>query len=435
MRISLLTTLSLSFPLLTSGCFYIGPIPTVSKGDTGPWDTAVDQDDVVADESALDEMPYFTGSGAACNSETPSRVEYTSDTLTYAAALVVDATIDPGSGNSNVSFSHSGNTNGATDAAPRDLYGSAEWAHGVGTGDADDGTMFNCGPDSSGTTDPGACSGLYRLTVAPTPSGLVQCAELGVPKLSLTTTHRTPAVYRPNAECEDGEGTFALYAISRKDADGDGRGRYVMRAIQVAGEGVMTSRSSVTSIAVVSAPTTIRVIKPNKTYSFGSDDSLTSASTNSVALSGTTNFDPGDIVGNPDFVVVEPANTDMGRFFVDIEWECESTGGTSLSAPQGYKVSLADIGLVAPQKLTMRPRFNVNPKRIEWELYGDPRARFATPVQQTLEGHAFDFHWGRFEMSGVVLSTNSTSASVRLDELKFDGDNYGELDTYTLPAE
>ena len=165
------------------------------------------------------------------------------------------------------------------------------------------------------------------------------------------------------------------------------------------------------------------------------DDTLVDAGSKSVALSGTTGFEGGVIAGNPDFVIIEPANTSLGRFSVDMTWSCESSGGTAASAALGYQFAFSTIGLEIPQKLVLRPRFNVTPKRIEWELYGDPRARFTTPAKVTSEGHEFELPWGLFELKGTVLSTGSESASVRLDSLTYDGEDYGDLDTYTLPVE
>jgi hypothetical protein len=358
------------------------------------------------------------------------------ETITSVEVEATGATVDPGSPNNNVSISHTGNTIGSTSAATRDSYAAGTWTHVVADGDPDEGTMFNCGPDSTGSTEPEACSGLYRVTVAPTPSGLASCGDLGTPDLTLDGTFTTARRYRPEAECTNGSGRFTLYPLVLRDADGDGQADMIFRGVQTSGTGVLTSRSSVTSISVVSAPgPAIRVIKAAKTYRFDSSDQLVDAGNNSVALSGTTNFSTGTVGGNPDFVVVEGVPDDSFEYQVDMTWSCESTGGTADPAAKGYQFALSTLGLYIPQKLVMRPRFNVTPKRIEWELYGDPRARITVPVETTTEGHAFAFELGQLSLDGVVLSAGAQTATVRLDLLQFTGVDFGTPGTYTINVE
>jgi hypothetical protein len=176
----------------------------------------------------------------------------------------------------------------------------------------------------------------------------------------------------------------------------------------------------------------LRVVKQTSVFHVNSQDALYNASEISTLISGTTSFGSNVLRGDPPFVAEEILLSQLGAFTVDMTWSCGS-GGTSRTLPQGYQFRMSDIGCSGNQKFTLR--YATNPKRVYLEFYGNPNFMKAEPTATTSEGEAFTFEHLGFLVDGVVVSTSSSSAVVKLNEISLNGVSSCTPGTYTFLAE
>ncbi|HNH49028.1 MAG TPA: hypothetical protein PKY30_18430 [Myxococcota bacterium] len=293
--------------------------------------------------------------------------------------------------------------------------------------------LTTCG---DGTSCPGteACSGEYQTTI--TNTTINNCADLS-PMYFTFSTHSTAstAYTSSNAECAAGSGRFFLVPILRHNRDFDGSEHVAFLPIQKTGTGVMTRQAWISAITPVNLPSggTLRVVKQVSLFTFNGEDALYNATNISTVLpSGTTNFGANVLRGDPPFVGEELNPSNITSYEVDMTWTC-GTGGTPKTLPQGYQFRLSDIGCSGNQKFTLR--YATNPKRVYLELYGSPNYQLVEPTTTTSTGEAFAFDKPTFQVDATVLSTSSTQATVRIDEISLSGVELCTPGTYTFEAE
>lgn len=236
------------------------------------------------------------------------------------------------------------------------------------------------------------------------------------------------------AECSSGTGRFFLLPILYNDMDKDGNYSVVFTPIQQSGTGVMTRQAWISSISPVNLPSgsQMKVVKQTPSFRFTSTDALENASSIATSITGTTNFDSQVLRGDPPFTVEEMALSNLGAYTVDMTWSCGS-GGTTRTLPQGYQFRLSSIGCSGNQKFTLR--YATSPNRVYLEPYGNPSVSSVEPTTTTSTGQAFVFEHNGIVLDATIISTNSTHAVVRIDEISVDGVDQCTPGTYTFEVE
>lgn len=324
--------------------------------------------------------------------------------------------------------------------------GDTQWLTATGPSSESDYDWAAAADDTGGTGDsltecadtvcPGTtgCSGEYTVEIVPGES-VESCAEFQYVFLKFFGSEVTTTSYRPPAECDAGSARMQLVPIRIGDQDEDGSYHVTYRPVHVTGSGAFTSQAVITSTTVVAGPASgLKAIRPGNTFRFTAADALDLPSNQYVSLSGTQSHVASALGGSTVFVAEEVTEGDLWDHQLDVTWTCGS-GGTSTPAAQGYKLALDQIGCGVKQTLTLRPRLATAPKRIEWELYGQPDQPYVTPVQTVPGGHAFAVDIGRLSLDATLLSTTSQAATVRIDSLTWSGDSICTPGTYTLPVE
>lgn len=290
------------------------------------------------------------------------------------------------------------------------------------------GATNECEPDESD-----ACSGIYQVRINPAPADANDCDEFHPTRIALDTTAILRRRYPPQAEQSAGSGRFMLLPASGRDLDQDGLSHVLFIPVQVSGTGVMTNRSWITATSIVEDNgQTLRIAKTDTDLQFNANDSLLNASTVSYALTSSNQYSSGTVRGNTYFLANDMDLDDALGMEVDITW-ATGTGGTAATLPQGWQFSLDDIGCEWKQKFTLR--YATSPNRVEIEQYGNPGFSRVEPTVTTSEGQAFAFEGYGLTIDGVLLSQSGQSATVRLDEIQFDGEDACSTGTYTFAAE
>lgn len=308
---------------------------------------------------------------------------------------------------------------------------SFNWSTLAQEDDGTAGTLTDCAdPACPGTT---GCSGEYSILLVPGES-IESCDEFQYVFARFRGGEVTTTAYRPDADCLPGEGRAQLVPIRIGDEDEDGSYHVTYRPALLTGTGALTSRAVITATTVVSAPTSgLKAVRPGNTFRFTSTDTLDLPLTEYVALSGTQSH-AGGLGGSAVFIAEEVDESALWSPQVDLTWTC-GTGDEAAPASQGYKLALETIGCGLLQALTLRPRLDTSPKRIEWEFYGQPDQPYITPVQTVLDGHAFAFDLGRLSIDATLLAATPQAATLRIDGMTWDGVTICTPGTYTLPLE
>lgn len=291
----------------------------------------------------------------------------------------------------------------------------------------------NDGTNTNSCGLPEACSGAYTVYINDTnvsDCNLFDIVQLTYRSNTTASTENTSS----NAECSAGSGRFALLPVLYNDMNVDNSYGVTFLPVQKTGTGVMTRQAWVSSISPVNFPsgTVLRVIKQTPSFHMTDTDTLASASEISTQISGTTSFGSNVLRGDPPFVAENIPLSDLGAYEVDMTWTCGS-GGNALTLPQGYQFRLSDIGCSGNQKFTLR--YATNPKRVYLELYGNPNFRRVEPTSTTSDGQAFIFEQDQFLLDAAVVSTSSSQAVVKINEISINGTSYCTPGTYTFQAE
>lgn len=297
------------------------------------------------------------------------------------------------------------------------------------TGSTGAGDPINC---TNAASD--ACNGVYKVTITNASS----CTNYNDIKVYLDATSSSLMAQRRmdgDADCSAGSGRFQLMPVQMGDRDQDGSYHYAFLPVQKTGTGVMTRSAWITSINQVSVPSgrTLRVIKSDKKFSFDQADALKDPTVVASVVNATNRYSTGVIDGNATFVVSELPLSEIDDFTVDIGWSCSSSF-TETSSPPGYQFRLSDIGCTGyNQKMTLR--VGSGPNRVRLEQYGTAAVGRTEPTQTTTEGKAFAFDRGPLSIDGVVLSSNTQQASVKINYLRWNSSDICTAGTYTFAAE
>jgi hypothetical protein len=292
--------------------------------------------------------------------------------------------------------------------------------------------LKECFDTACGACEAESCAGTYEFTFDG--GGSAPCSTFGPIKAAIWADENSTPVdcTSSEAECAPGSGRFALAPHRNGDRDGDSLLHVSYLPMQLTGTGVMTRFASVTSISKVSGSTAqLRVLRTRGAFGFTQQDLLTSGSSISTVISATHTFSSGSVSGNPVFVAEEVAESALDAYVVDMQWTCPAA--TGVTRPKGYQFRLSDIGCVGNQKMTLR--YATSPKRVYLEQYGNSAFYLVEPTVSTTSGEAFVFEEGGLTIDGVLLSSNSNTAQVRLDEISWKGVSVCSPGTYTFVAE
>lgn len=289
-----------------------------------------------------------------------------------------------------------------------------------------------CGAASAGEPlDEESCDGLYAAEI------LVDeetCSDYDPARIELDLGVTYDARTSPEATCTAGSGRFVLFPRYLNDVDNDGEYQGVFDAVQISGTGKMRRADWVTEIELVEDNgNDLRVLKAGQTGRFNRSDQLLNANTVSAAITGTHMFSTGVIPGYPLFTANEIGFPGRWSMEVDMEWSCNGSPTTLSGLPTGYIVPTETIGCDAVQDLVLRVLNS--PNRVHIEQYGYPQHKIVVPTTTTPSGRRFVHEWNFFRLDATVESWNGSSATVRIDEMTWDGVDVCEEDTYVFQAE
>ncbi|MCK6507962.1 hypothetical protein L6R53_32110 [Myxococcota bacterium] len=293
------------------------------------------------------------------------------------------------------------------------------------------GTGYASGEDPCGAGDEESCDGLYLAEIQPDTHS---CSDFNPARIEFEYAATYDGATAPAAGCTAGSGRFTLLPRYLADVDNDGDYQAVFDVVQSSGSGTMRRADWVTDIVLVEGQgRSLRVLRDGKTAAFNGSDQLINASTESTAITGTHTFSTGVIPGYPLFVTSETDLDDLYEMEVDLEWSCEASPGTVSGLSTGYIIPTETIGCGTVQDLVLRV-YN-SPNRVHIEQYGYPQHKVVIPTSNTPSGRRFVYDWNYFHLDATLEDWDSSSADIRIDQMKWDGTNVCDADSYTFQAE
>lgn len=293
------------------------------------------------------------------------------------------------------------------------------------------GTGAPDGESPCGTSDEESCDGLYLAEIQPDTH---DCADFDPARIEFELAATYDSATAPAAGCTSGSGTFSLLPRTMIDRDGDGDYQAVFDVVQTSGTGTMRRADWITDIELVEDKgKDLRVLHDGQTARFNGSDQLLKATTVSTAITGTHSFSTGTIPGYPLFVASEISPADRWEMQVDLDWSCETSPSTVSGLSTGYIVPTETIGCDTVQDLVLR--VYDSPNRVHIEQYGYPQHKVVIPTSNTPSGRRFVYDWNYLHLDATLEDWDSSSADVRIDELKWDGTDVCDADSYTFQAE